>query len=162
MIESTGGMDYGCTGAISDTCMPTAHSECDTGGEFVAAYQTALWWDDPDAWVVPVGDLLGIYLEANITDVTADAIDECAVIFWVGAQGIKDLAGLVAPLEELPAPFFAERYVDFPAGGLDDMALWTGRMWERWIQWVENGCVGCACRGERGGVARVGGGVRRW
>ena len=75
MIESTGGMDYGCTGGIGDPCQSEAHSLCDTGGEFTASYQTTLFWDDPDSWQIPVNDLLGIYREANITDVNASAIE---------------------------------------------------------------------------------------
>jgi hypothetical protein len=61
-------------------CVPA-----DTGGEFVAAYETDLSIIDPDSWVVPTNDLVGIFaVEGQV--VNASAIDECHLIFYVGAQ----------------------------------------------------------------------------
>ena len=53
-------LDYNTTGLAS-----VAHSECDTGGEFVAAYSSELGFLDPDAWFIPTADLLRIYAIAK-------------------------------------------------------------------------------------------------
>eukprot|EP00300_Choanocystis_sp_HF-7_P041879 c8658_g1_i2.p1 GENE.c8658_g1_i2~~c8658_g1_i2.p1 ORF type:complete len:610 (-),score=122.10 c8658_g1_i2:165-1994(-) len=34
---------------------------------------------------------------------------------------------------------FQSEYIRLPLGGLEDMAVWTGRIWERFADWIENG-----------------------
>ena len=36
-------------------------------------------------------------------------------------------------------PLMAERMLDLPIGGVDDMAVWTGFVWERIARWLDNG-----------------------
>lgn len=59
MIETIGGVDFNCTGGINTYAMvcedgsqgaDPPHTEADTGGEFLAAYQTDLDWEHPDDW----------------------------------------------------------------------------------------------------------------
>ena len=33
----------------------------------------------------------------------------------------------------------AERMLDLPIGGIDDMAIWTGFVWERVARWIDSG-----------------------
>ena len=33
----------------------------------------------------------------------------------------------------------AERLLDLPIGGVDDMAVWTGWVWERIARWLDDG-----------------------
>ena len=33
----------------------------------------------------------------------------------------------------------AERMLDLPIGGIDDMAVWTGFVWERIARWLDHG-----------------------
>jgi len=74
LIETIGAKDFG-TGLDLDM---RPHSFADNGGEFAAAYENVLPWDDPTAWVVPLNDLLTIYHTSNRTDVNASSIEECA------------------------------------------------------------------------------------
>ena len=131
LIETIGFLDFNCSGL----CSP-AHSQADTGGEFVAAYATALAFDDPNTWVVPVADLVSILRSVNRTaekgHMAAGDIEECAVEFYAGAEAIKALAGLAEPLMVYGSPTFAEEIVGLPCGGLDDMAVYAARMWQRW------------------------------
>ena len=133
LIETIGFLDFNCTGL----CQP-AHSQADEGGEFVAAYATALAFDDPNAWVIPVADLVSILRFVNRTAETghmgAGDIEECAVEFYAGAEAVKALAGLAEPLMVYGSPTFAEEIAGLPCGGLDDMAVYAARMWQRW--WV--------------------------
>ena len=138
LIETIGFQDFNCTGL----CSP-AHSQADTGGEFVAAYATALAFDDPNAWVVPTADLVAILRSVNRTaekgHMGAADIEECAVEFYAGAEAIKALAGLAEPLLVYGSPTFAEEILGLPCGGLDDMAVYAARMWQRWAAWLERG-----------------------
>ena len=74
-IQTVGMLDYNTTGLD-----PTAHGECDTGAEFVAAYASDLAFLAPQDWVVPTADLVAIFALAGRA-VNASAIDECAAIF---------------------------------------------------------------------------------
>ena len=132
-IQSVGMMDYNTTGLDS-----TAHSECDTGAEFVAAYSSDLAFLAPEAWVVPTADLVAIFALAQ-RKIDPAAIEECAAIFYAGTLAIKYLSALVEPLETAVAPTLVERWADLPLGGVDDMAVFTGRMWTRLQGWIEVG-----------------------
>ena len=37
------------------------------------------------------------------------------------------------------APFLVENYIDLPLGGVDDMAIWTARSWNRLAEWIADG-----------------------
>jgi hypothetical protein len=39
----------------------------------------------------------------------------------------------------LQVPLMAERMLDLPIGGIDDMAVWTGFVWERIARWLDHG-----------------------
>ena len=60
LIQTVGMLDYNKTGLDS-----TAHSECDTGGEFVAAYASDVAFLAPQEWVVPTADLVAIFALAG-------------------------------------------------------------------------------------------------
>jgi hypothetical protein len=119
MIQTIGALDFG-TGLDLDM---RPHLFADDGGEFSAAYENVLPWDDPTAWVLPLDDLLTIYHTSNRTDVNASAIEECAAIFFAGAEAVAAAAALVDPLLEQQSPTFAEHLMDLPMGGWDDMAV---------------------------------------
>ncbi len=67
----------------------------------------------------------------------ASAIDECHLIFFAGETAIKYLGFVVKQLLTDNAPFLTEHYMDLPLGGVDDMSIWTARMWNRFASWVE-------------------------
>lgn len=135
LIETIGGFDFNTTGELAGD----AHTEADTAGEFVAAYDNVLPWDDPAQWVIPINDLLAIYKMANRSDVTAGAIEECAAIFFAGAEAVKAAAALAEPIEESKSPTLGEYMEDMLVGGIDDMAVMLGRTWGRLGTWLERG-----------------------
>jgi hypothetical protein len=71
--------------------------------------------------------------------VTAASINDCHLLFFAGETAIKYLGFIVFHLETDNAPFLVEHYRDLPLGGIDDNAVWTGRMWNRMASWIENG-----------------------
>ena len=134
-IQTIGALDFNDTGYL----ISSAHTEADTGGEFVAAYENALPWDDPTQWVIPIPDLLEIYKRANRSDVTSGAIEECAAIFFAGAEAVRAAAALAEPFEAASSPTLDESFSGMLVGGSDDMAVMVGRMWGRFATWLEEG-----------------------
>ena len=158
LIETVGILDFNCSGALCSE----AHTLSDTGGEFIAAFSTALPWDDPNQWVIPTVDLIAILRSDNRTQMQASDIEECALIFYAGAEAIRTVASLVEPMEVAPSPTFGEEFLGLPCGGLDDMAAYVARLWQRWASWLDRGpptpppggeyCPGvCEGEGEGGG-----------
>lgn len=135
LIQTIGGLDFNATGQLDQN----AHTFADTTGEFVAAYETFLSWDDPEQWIIPIPDLLNIYAIAKRTDVTAGDIEECAAIFFAGAEAVKAAAALAEPILASESPTFGESLFDQPCGGVDDMAVMAGRMWQRLGEWIAVG-----------------------
>lgn len=135
LIETVGAVDFNHTGGLESD----AHTFSDLTGEFVAAYENFLPWDDPTQWVIPVADLLAIYRDANRSDVTEGAIAECAVIFFAGAEAVAAAAALAAPVLASDSPTFGESMIDLPVGGIDDMAVMLGRTWGRLAEWIADG-----------------------
>ena len=76
----------------------------------------------------------------NYTDVTVEALEECKVLFDLGLWAEK-VFGQVLFEDEYAAkvPVMAERLLDLPIGGVDDMAVWTGWVWERIARWLDDG-----------------------
>jgi hypothetical protein len=109
------------------------------GAEFAASYALDLApWDAPLQWFVPTGDLVRIYAAAGRT-VSAGSIEECQGIFSAMALAIRWLAWTVEPLVLNSSPLLTQRLRNLPVGGLDDMAAWTQRMWQRWSAWLRDG-----------------------
>lgn len=139
--------DFNCTGKLTTNmrCMAgttvdgsIAHTEADTGGEFLAAYQTPLEFYNPSAWRVPTQHIVNIYAAAG-RKVNVSDIDECAVIFIAAGEAVKHLAAIIMPLETDASPSFVENYSYMPFSGVDDMAVWAARMFGRFIEWLEQG-----------------------
>jgi hypothetical protein len=125
-------MDFNCTG---DLCS-VAHSAADGGGEFVATYQLNIGFEAPQSWIVPTQDLVSIYkIRGDV--VNASAIDECHLLFFAGEWAVKTLGWVIFQMETEKAPFLVEHYLDLPLGGVDDMSVWTARMWNRFASWIE-------------------------
>jgi hypothetical protein len=78
----------------------------------VTAFENVLSFDDPTGWVIPIPDLLNIYHANNRSDVTAGAIEECAAIFFAGAEAVKAAAALAEPALTLTSPTLGESFSD--------------------------------------------------
>ena len=133
-IETLGLSDFNCTGNLCSV----AHTAADTGGEFVAASFVDLSFAQPLKWYVPTVDLVRIFALRGF-QVNASAIEQCHVEFAAGELAIKTLGFLVLGMVTDDAAFLQEHYIDHPFGGVDDMAAYTGRMWTRLTQWLEQG-----------------------
>ncbi len=105
----------------------------------MAVYENAVPWDDPTQWTIPIPDLLRIYALSNRSDVEAAYIEECAAIFFAGAEAVRAAAALAEPVEAAASPTLDEVFSDLLVGGSDDMAVMLGRMWGRWGTWVADG-----------------------
>jgi hypothetical protein len=132
LLLTIGGLDFNATGNLDQA----AHTFGDDTGEFVSAYETFLNWDDPTQWIIPIPDLLNIYSDAKRTVLASD-IEECAAIFFAGAEAVKAAAALAEPILASQSPTFGESLFDMPVGGIDDMAVMAGRMWQRLGEWIE-------------------------
>jgi len=143
-IRQLGIANFNCSGDLCDS----AHGAADTGGEFTAAHQANLDWLNAASWYVPVNDLVNIYTLANETlDPSYGPfplieplwIEECSLKFMAASIGVKYFGDLIYPYYAQKAPFLPENFIEFPVGGVDDNAMWTGWMWNRFSSWVELG-----------------------
>eukprot|EP01052_Picozoa_sp_SAG31_P001570 SAG31_NODE_53_length_30139_cov_31.002197_12_plen_911_part_00 len=76
----------------------------------------------------------------NYSNVTTVALEECRTLFDLGLWAEKAFGQFL--FEEGYAkkvPLMAERILDLPIGGIDDMAIWTGFVWERLARWIDAG-----------------------
>lgn len=158
-IEQVGILNFNCSGDL-DCRDRTAHKTCDIGGEFVSAWELDLGFYEPKEWFIPVEDLVKIFEFANATLSSSDAcyqgdvcfpliepkwITDCAFLFGVGSWAIKEFGGIIWPFWEQTAlngagaPHLTEAYLTWPVGGIDDDAMWTAAMWNRWEEWLVDG-----------------------
>ena len=76
----------------------------------------------------------------NYSNVTLVALEECKVIFDLGLWAEKAFGQILFEAEYAKqVPLMAERMLDLPVGGIDDMAIWTGWVWERIARWLDSG-----------------------
>ena len=63
------------------------------------------------------------------------------ILSTVGSFAISRLGDIIYDLVIAPkvGSVLLEEYIDFPVGGIDDDAAWTGFMWNRFADWVVNG-----------------------
>ncbi len=72
-------------------------------------------------------------------NVTQTSIRHCHELFSAGSLAIKTLGPAAFAFETNAAPHLVERYIDWQLGGIEDMAIWSARMWDRMASWIENG-----------------------
>jgi hypothetical protein len=74
--------------------------------------------------------LVNIYASMNIT-VEESWIKECAVIFYAGSFAVSRLGDIIYDhiIASRVGSLMLEEYLDFPVGGVDDNAAWTGFVW---------------------------------
>eukprot|EP01063_Lacrimia_lanifica_P009765 TRINITY_DN16645_c0_g2_i1.p1 TRINITY_DN16645_c0_g2~~TRINITY_DN16645_c0_g2_i1.p1 ORF type:complete len:839 (+),score=228.63 TRINITY_DN16645_c0_g2_i1:48-2564(+) len=94
----------------------------------------------------PVKAIAEVYHQyAGFPDVTEASLAECVVLFDLGAWAEKAFGVLLFQLyaevvEDVP--YVAERVLDLPLAGVDDLAVWAGWVWERVARWFDNGPPG--------------------
>lgn len=96
----------------------------------------------PWARYYPVDDIVNIYHEAGFPNVTKASISNCRALFDLGLWAEKAFGGvlfLVYSEYFKQVPLVAERVLDAPIGGIDDMAVWATFVWERVARWFDEG-----------------------
>eukprot|EP00898_Chlorokybus_atmophyticus_P002989 jgi/Chlat1/3691/Chrsp246S03835 len=137
-LRTLGAQNYNCGGNLC----PIAHTAGDTGGDTVAAWQGDLGFLRPWQIFVPVEDMSRIYnwnpRLVNRT-VAPHTLAECRQLFAVLTWGIQQFGAYLFPVEVTPAPFLAEQFFGYWLGGVDDIAVWTAAVWDRYVEWMEKG-----------------------
>ncbi len=118
-----------------------AHSNSDTGGDFMAGYELGLDWT-ASPWYVPMTDILAIYARVGYTDITSSELTNDVALMQLEQRGIK-LGGalLVGPYIQR-SPFLGDQYQDYFVGGVDDLGIQTAFNWDPVISWMRNGTSG--------------------
>ena len=134
-IRALGSSNFGCKGSLCHS----AHEKADVGAEFVVAWQTRIErWLSPTKWEVPTHHLVEIFARMNVT-VPSLWINECHALFLTAAEGVMHSSDVVFWEQTWNAPWMVEELLEYPMGGIEDMAIWTGRVWNRFALWIEEG-----------------------
>lgn len=137
-LEFLGEIDYGCQGHLC----PTAHSEGDTGGEFMIHHQLLSTSNiEPLRWFIPVADLVEIFHREPQAhpNVTSTWIIECGLEFRAAVEAVHVGGELLFPKYARPGPFLQEQLLDFWIGGFDDMAHFSLVAWRKFLDWLLHG-----------------------
>ncbi|XP_021363749.1 phosphatidylinositol-glycan-specific phospholipase D-like isoform X2 [Mizuhopecten yessoensis] len=123
-----------------------AHTAADFGGDVMNLFDmdVALFMDPLKEWYVPVDDLTRIYQDFyGTTRITSPVIDNCSTLLLVA--GYAELAGGSDAYAAVAntSPFLVDQYRDYFLGGVNDMAGWSARLWNRTITMLENGTSSC-------------------
>eukprot|EP01116_Phalansterium_solitarium_P004292 TRINITY_DN1525_c0_g1_i2.p1 TRINITY_DN1525_c0_g1~~TRINITY_DN1525_c0_g1_i2.p1 ORF type:complete len:849 (-),score=281.79 TRINITY_DN1525_c0_g1_i2:324-2870(-) len=116
-----------------------AHTEADTGGEFMAALEVDLSFLVTE-WFVPSEHLANIFHAAGWPAIDAVLIDKCVSLLYAEVHAIRDLPSQdLYPYFADMAPFMTEQYQDWWMGGISDLASWTPQCWNFTVSWIEQG-----------------------
>ncbi|CAJ1353524.1 unnamed protein product [Effrenium voratum] len=137
-LQFLGEIDYGCQGQLCDR----AHSEGDTGGEFVIHHQLATTFNiAPLQWFIPVEDLVEIFHREpqSHPNVTSRWIIECGLEFRAAVEAVAVGGEVLFPKYARPGPFLQEQLLDFWIGGFDDMVHFSLVAWQKFASWLVQG-----------------------
>ncbi|XP_033739057.1 phosphatidylinositol-glycan-specific phospholipase D-like [Pecten maximus] len=123
-----------------------AHAAADFGGDVMSLFDmdVSMFMDPLKEWYVPVDDLTMIYQEFyGTTRITRPVIDNCSTLLLVG--GYAEIVGGSEAYAAVAntSPFLVDQYRDYFLGGVNDMAGWSARLWNRTIHMLENGTSSC-------------------
>jgi hypothetical protein len=146
MVRTISSFNLGHDGRSDDDETP-ANMAADFGVSWLLDESEILPW----AREYPVDAIVQIYKltpqlhpkfpGANYSHVTAASMEECVLLFDLGLWAEKVFGQfLFYPyLGSSSTPMMAERMLDLPIGGIDDMSIWTGWVWERIARWLDDG-----------------------
>ncbi len=118
-----------------------AHSNSDTGGDFMAGTELALNWTS-SSWYVPTTDVLAIYARLGYTDITASELANDMALMQLEQRGIKLGGALLAGPYLQRSPLLGDQYQDYFVGGVDDLGIQTAFNWDPLITWMRSGTGG--------------------
>lgn len=118
-----------------------AHTEADTGGDMVAAYELDQSYMKRD-WYVPTDDMVAVYHELGYSTVDRQAITVANFLLFVGGHAEKLAGQLLYKPFASKSPMLTDFYQDYFVGGMDDMATFSAWKWAQMIDWMENGVAG--------------------
>eukprot|EP00039_Didymoeca_costata_P015958 m.278609 g.278609 ORF g.278609 m.278609 type:complete len:870 (+) comp16316_c1_seq3:130-2739(+) len=90
----------------------------------------------------PAKEIQEIYKVSGNNNVSLESLDECRVLFDLGLWAEMVFGGILFRLYSEVfhhVPFVSEHFEDLPIGGLDDMAVWAGFVWQRVARWLGEG-----------------------
>jgi hypothetical protein len=134
LIRTLGGVNFECGGSLCSI----AHTRVDVGAEFILASQVSLESFDPVHWQVPRSDVEAAFVHGT-RDVTTTNIEACEMVFASGIEAMKAGGSLWAKHWSTGASFLQYHLWEHLMGGIDDMTIWTGRVWTRLDAWIEHG-----------------------
>lgn len=115
-----------------------AHSNTDTGGDFMAGYELSLDWT-ASPWYVPANDVSAIFARVGYPDITAGDLALGTGLMALEQRAIRLGGGLlVGPYAE-KSPVLADHYQDYFVGGVDDIGIQTAFNWDPMISWMRSG-----------------------
>ena len=130
-IRTLGGVNFDCGGQLCQE----AHNRADVGGEFMAVVQWDLSFVEPSKWHVPDDFVLKSFSDMGF-QIERVKLWECQGEFATASESIKVGGKEFYEHYAEGASFMQYHYSEFPFGGINDMAIWTGRMWDRFSSWV--------------------------
>ncbi|XP_069126024.1 phosphatidylinositol-glycan-specific phospholipase D-like [Argopecten irradians] len=123
-----------------------AHTAADFGGDVLNLFDTdvSMYMDPLKEWYVPVDDLTLIYKDFyGTTRIPSNVIDNCSTLLLV--SGYAEIVGGSEAYAAVSStsPFLVDQYRDYFLGGVNDMAGWSARLWNRTTHMLENGTSSC-------------------
>ncbi|XP_041456952.1 phosphatidylinositol-glycan-specific phospholipase D-like [Lytechinus variegatus] len=144
------GIDQGFLTTMGDInffgSFPDAHSVGDEGGDVLSEAELDLQYIRTlSNWYVPVKDLYEIYkiYYNNTVIMQEDVIVECTAILFLARLGEKLALSKLYMDYSSKSPFMVEEFESYFLGGVDDMAVWSQRLWHDTIDMLEHGTDVC-------------------
>ncbi|XP_005096368.1 phosphatidylinositol-glycan-specific phospholipase D [Aplysia californica] len=123
----------------------TAHHDGDLGGEVLNLYQLDLSYSDiVGEWYIPSNDLINIY-EAYYGKlvIDSDVLETCSKISYLAKVAERLVVRKYFPITAKNSPFLVDNLYNYFLGGIEDMTVWTQRIW-KYIAWgLEHGTQQC-------------------
>ena len=116
----------------------------DSGADIVGSLEWNNAYLENLTWYLPSKDLQEIYhryylQHGGTWNITTTILEQCGTLLYLGRFAEKLAADKVFPLRAKVSPFLVEELSEYFIGGVDDMAAWTGILWDDTIMMLENG-----------------------
>ncbi|CAD5125216.1 DgyrCDS13456 [Dimorphilus gyrociliatus] len=108
-----------------------AHTVADAGGDVIALYRHQEAAINPILeWYLPLEDLNEIYkILYNSVKINTEVIFACSFEMYIERLAETEFLGKIYPAITATGPFLPSFLNDFFIGGVNDMAIWTKKIW---------------------------------
>ncbi|KAK3808753.1 MAG: hypothetical protein J3Q66DRAFT_288854, partial [Benniella sp.] len=132
------GLDAGFISALAGTSFDgdfsKGHTLADVGAEFVLSHMSKMN-HLITRWKVPVRDITKIYKRMGYR-VPGPILGHCMRSGYTVAQANAILGSQLFPVYASKSPFLIEQVINYPMGGLKDMAEWTVDCWNGFAEYL--------------------------